>query len=333
MVPEGQVNYSTFCAGIGPYWISEFTESSFTFNFSPPVNKVVLAFDGLENNEFSGIGHEEVAIEINGAPYFIPNAGSPSFCQNYQPIVTAGGNLMAEDCQIPFSCVSACKDLEIFETINSITIRDLIIGDYTQFGVTFSIHFCCGCFLDAGMISAQPIQLCSNVAATVPPATNTMLPSGNLLQYVLFSDANNFLGSILAVSHTPSFSFDPATMQPSTTYYIAAVAGDDLNGNVDLDGDCLDFSNPIEVLWLTQPSVVFAIDNPDVCEGECAIVTAIFTGEPPFTMIYDTSISGSVTGVFQDDTGTFEICIPQYTAPGILLIQAISLTDANCSCN
>lgn len=177
---------------------------------------------------------------------------------------------------------------------------------------------------------------CNDVHAIVSPSGSLQSPHlepGLLLQYVLCSDSNNILGSIVSTSNAPSFAFNPNTMQTNTPYYVAAVVGDNLNGNVDLNSDCLDFSNAVEVNWLALPTVSFSMDDPNICMGNCAEVTTTFTGEPPFTLTYKNPFTGLQTSVFQDPVNTIQICAPPYMPPGSLSIQAIEVKDAyHCVC-
>jgi hypothetical protein len=195
------------------------------------------------------------------------------------------------------------------------------------------LYICCsGCQTSAGQITASPLNPCPDDLATVPAATQTFLEGDDLLQYVLFSNPADTAGSILATSNTPSFAFNPATMQTGVTYYIAAIAGNNAGGNVDLNDPCLDFSNAIQVIWQPLPTVNFSVANPDVCAGACTAVTATFTGTAPFTLAYTTP-TGVTTVVFSGNTGTFQVCTPVGSAPGSFSVQATSLTDAWCACN
>lgn len=334
ITPEGNVTYATFCNGIGPYWVGLVSESSFLFTFNPPVSGVILDFDGFDNGDNIGLGHEEAFIEVDGVPYFNPNPGIPSTCQNFPIIVAPSGNLMAPFCNTPFACHAAGEDIIITQPITTLRVGDIFVGGDALGGVTFSLHFCCdACFVDAGSLAGQPIFNCPNVPAMVSPAINPFLPSGNMLQYILFSDPSDTLGSILSISNTPSFAFNPATMQTGTTYYIAAIAGENLGGSVNLSGDCLDFSNAIEVTWRPYPTVEFTVDNPDLCPGDCVTITATFTGTPPFTLNYQSSITGPIVKVFQDYVETFEVCAPLNMPAGSFMLQATSLKDAFCTCN
>ena len=115
------------------------------------------------------------------------------------------------------------------------------------------------------------------------------------------------------------------------TYYVAAIAGNELpSGNVDLTDPCLDISNAIEVLWNPLPTVEFAVANPDVCQGECTDVAVTFTGSPPFNLTYNSPL-GQQTQIFGTNSGVLSIC-PPVGFSGLLTVEAVSLTDANCVC-
>lgn len=189
------------------------------------------------------------------------------------------------------------------------------------------------CTTDAGTLpQGGPYNTCTNATLTFPAATGTVLDANDLLRYILFTNPSDTAGSIVATSATPSFVFDPATMQTGTTYYIAAMAGDELNGNVDLDDPCLDFSNALQVVWRPLPSVAFSLaGSPDVCTGDCRTVTATFTGTPPFTLAYTTP-EGNFTQTVAGNTGSFQVCVPTGTPPGALTVQVTGLTDAWCAC-
>ncbi len=189
------------------------------------------------------------------------------------------------------------------------------------------------CVTDAGTMLVQTLNVCINQPATFTHNGDEVLDANDLLQFILFSDLNDTLGSIIAISNTPTFNFDPATMSTGVTYYIAAIAGDNLGGNVDLNDPCLDISNVAMLIWQPLPTVTFSVANPDVCAGQCTTVTATFTGAPPFTLTYTTPGTGSSTQTFPGFSGTFQVCAPPGTPPGSFVLQATTLTDAYCTCN
>jgi hypothetical protein len=191
----------------------------------------------------------------------------------------------------------------------------------------------CLCITNAGQINGSAmIAACPDGVITAPPATQTALESNDLLRYILFSNLNDTLGSILATSNTPSFAFNPATMQTGETYYIAAIAGNNAGGNVDLNDPCLDISNAVQVTWRPFPTVSFSVSNPNICTGACTAVTADFTGVAPFILTYTTPASGTVTQSFSGNTGSFQVCTTVGGPPGSLVVQATRVVDAWCTC-
>lgn len=318
---QGSVGTVTIC-NKGPYLMGSTSPGSYTFTFSPPVSGVRVGLYAINNFVF---GEEEVAFYVNGSFYPITNPGVPDGCLS-PAVISPTGTIRA--CT---ECASSWDDLVITTSISSIQIEDVYLSG-TPFGVLFSLYLCCPpCPTDAGEISSPPLQVCLGTTAVTPPATQVVLENDDILQYILFSNPADTLNSIVATSNTPSFTFNPATMQTGVTYYVAAIAGNNLNGNVDLNDPCLDISNAIEVTWRPLPAVTFSVANPDVCAGACTTVTANFTGTAPFTLIYTTPAGTSVQ-TFSGNTGTFQVCTAAGSPPGSLVLQATALADAWCNC-
>ena len=322
---DGSIGVLDYCSE-APYWVGVGTSSgSYTFTFSPPVSGVSLGLTAINNQPVFN-SQEEVRFEINGAPYPITVPGTPGAC--FTPaIITPTGAVSAVTDE-----VGAWGNMNINTAISTLKVEDVIFSG-TPNGVIFSLFFCSSCCeTNAGLISASPLNPCPSSNATVPPAFQTFLESDDILHYILFSNLSDTLGSILATSNTPSFSFNPATMQTGVTYYIAAIAGNNLNGNVDLNDPCLDISNAIQVIWQPLPAVTFSVANPNVCAGACTTVTANFTGTAPFTLTYVTP-AGTFTQNFSGNTGTFQVCTAAGSPPGSFSVQATALTDAFCTCD
>jgi hypothetical protein len=70
--------------------------------------------------------------------------------------------------------------------------------------------------------------------------TQTNLDANDILRYIIFTNLADTTGSIIATSTTPTFPFNPAIMQTGVIYYLAALAGNGVNGNVDISDPCLD---------------------------------------------------------------------------------------------
>lgn len=192
----------------------------------------------------------------------------------------------------------------------------------------------CICVTAAGSVNNQTFNTCLPGSVTVPYNNNATLAGNDILRFILFSNPSDTLGSIIVQSGSPTIAFNPATMQTGVTYYLATLAGDNLNGNVDLNDPCLDISNiAAQVIWREKPTVNFTVANPNVCAGGCTSVTATFTGVPPFTLSYTTPGNGPQTQIFSGNSGTFQVCVPINAAAGSFQIPATSLVDAWCSCN
>jgi hypothetical protein len=188
----------------------------------------------------------------------------------------------------------------------------------------------CLCFTDAGTVPTPSQSLCAD-EVLIFSESGGFLEGGDARQYILFTNPNDTAGSIVATANTPSFELAPP-LEAGVAYYFAAIAGDELNGNVDLNDPCLDFSNANTVIWRSLPTVVLSVTNPDVCPGNCTAVTATFTGTPPFTLTYTAPGLGPVTQTFPGNTGSFQVCVPANAPLGGLVVEATSLADGFCSC-
>jgi len=195
----------------------------------------------------------------------------------------------------------------------------------------------CICLTYAGTVTPTLLQLCLTNSVTVPYNNNATLESGDGLEYILFSDPSDTLGSIIVRSNSPLIAFNPATMQTGVTYYLATIAGNKVNNIVDLNDPCLDISNTAaQVIWQPRPTVSFSVANPDVCVGGCLTLDVTFTGTPVFSLSGNIKSGGNVVGSFNQNfvsnTGTLQVCAPSGVSPGSLLVEAKTLVDGYCVC-
>ena len=280
-------------------------------------------------------------MNINGQSFLVEintNDPSQSIILGSLPVIWGGEGGVWNGNEGLFYTEGA-NDIYFYNPVNesSILVCD-IPNDIGIYGLSFPPpgvpEYDCliACTTDAGTLTqAGPYNTCTNATLNFPAAIQTDLDNNDLLQYILFSNPADTAGSIVAVSNTPNFTFAPP-MQPGVTYYVAAMAGNDVNGNVDLDDPCLDFSNVLQVTWRPLPAVTFSLaGSTDVCAGECRTITATFTGTAPFTLTYVTP-AGTFTQAFAGSTGTFQVCVPPGAPPGALSVQATALTDAWCTC-
>lgn len=319
---DGSVGF-IFACGYGPYWIGPAATGSYTFTFSPAVSGVKISLGAMNSNAPL---LEEVSFEVNGAFYPITNPGVDDGCE-LPAEITPGGRVRAT-----LGNLGSWQDVVITENINSLKIENIYLSGAPA-GTAVELRICCPtCITDAGQIMASPLDICLTEQTDFPEATQTELDGDDLLEYILFSNPLQPLGSILETSNAPQFNFNPSTMQVNQTYYVAAMAGNGLNGAVDISDDCLDISESVSVVWRPLPTVAFAIDNTNICAGSCSTVTATFSGTAPFNLMYDLPGIEHNNLTSQGSVTSFLVCIPADASPGNLTLQALSISDGNCIC-
>ncbi|MDF1697538.1 MAG: hypothetical protein P1U56_16965 [Saprospiraceae bacterium] len=226
-------------------------------------------------------------------------------------------------------------EYDITTQSSSIICNYLGFGFYANIDVpTFTLpDYDCiiTCDTDAGQVTnLDPILACVSQPVSINPAIDTELEADDVLQYIIFTDLNDTLGTIIATSNTPDFIFDSATMIIGVTYYITSIAADDDGtGNTDFTDPCFDIgTNAQAIEWVAEPTVTFSVANNEICENGCKEITATFTGIPPFTLSYQVGNGAEVTEVFNTTNGNFEICIGSET--GSIDLMATNLSDAVC---
>lgn len=195
---------------------------------------------------------------------------------------------------------------------------------------------CNTCTTNAGNVTAQNLTICGTAnTATVPFTGGQTLDADDILRYIIFEDENDPEGSILLQSASPNIAFNPATMQTGQTYFLGTVAGNNLNGSVNLADPCLDFSGAFaEVVWRALPTASFSGVPQEVCGGSCQTVSVNFTGAPPFSLTYKLTagaVEQTFTQNFSNNTGAFQVCPPAGFV-GNVMVERLDLTDANCDC-
>ncbi len=325
---------TTAPAGLASY---DPATNSTTFIGAWPTNMIINEFF-YQNGVLYGFGSlsgPQIVVAIN-----LIDPGQSTVVYSQMPINQSGG--VTNDGYN--SMLTLQNDKKIYKYNISTNAFELVC-DFSAFLPSFGINGLtdlppgvpeapCLCSTSAGTVNNQTINVCVPVSVTVPYNNNAVLDANDILRYILFSNNNDTLGSILVQSNSANIAFNPATMQTGVTYYLASIAGDNLNGNVDLNDSCLNISNiAARVIWREKPAVTFTVANPNVCAGGCTTVTATFTGAPPFTLSYTTPGNGTQTQTFSGNTGTFQVCVPANAAPGSFQLTATSLVDAWCSCN
>jgi len=198
--------------------------------------------------------------------------------------------------------------------------------------LNYPVAACCQNF--AGNFQQLGLQTaCAPLTITCTHLGDEILSPGSALSFVLVADSMAALpGGVIQISANPTFSFNPATMTLGQTYFVAALAAVGSAGNPNWPEGCRDLSFFASVRWLATPTVSFSVVNPAVCVGDCLLVDANFTGTPPFNLTYFIPFIGTQTQTFTSNSSTIQVCPPAGMAAGNAVLQAVSLSDANCLC-
>ena len=163
----------------------------------------------------------------------------------------------------------------------------------------------CACVTNAGSFGQAPLLLCIGAAATTPATTGFVLDGNDTLLYYLATAPNPPTWTVLDISSTPTFVYNSSTMTPGTTYYIVALAGNVLGGNVDLSDPCRSFTTGPSVVWRVPPTAILS-GAADICPGGSADLKVQFAGTGPFDFTF-TANGVPQTSTSQNNTLTFPV--------------------------
>lgn len=140
-------------------------------------------------------------------------------------------------------------------------------------------HFC-PCTTDAGTMVASPAVFCAGQPATAVWNNDANLDADDSLRFIL----HNQLGTVYATSNQPVFAFG-AGLQTGVTYYISAVAGNGVAGQIDFNDPCLDIAQGAPVQWKPLPAATLTGDAT-LCLGSSTALQFAGTGSYPLTITY-----------------------------------------------
>jgi subtilisin-like proprotein convertase family protein len=191
----------------------------------------------------------------------------------------------------------------------------------------------CDCATDAGTMETSPATFCEDQAAVAVWNNDATTDANDLVQFVLHSGSGASLGTIFSVNDQPDFNFGPG-LQFGVIYYISAIAGNNLQGNVDLNDQCLSVTPGVPVQWKPNPGALIAGDAT-ICAGGQTVISFSGTGTYPLTLDYSDGVNlntlvltGSQTvtlSVSPDATTTFSLI---NVTDGTLPACATPLSDA-----
>jgi hypothetical protein len=139
VLSSGDSDTTTMCVDAQPYIIGwdynpPHSDGSYTFQFSPPIDSLILNFSALNGSN----SHKEIIkINVNGSHYSIPVIGSLNTCSNSLAVLTTSGDLTG---QIDGS-QSGCNGVVIAGPISEITLIDSVVTGEPN-GTIFSLFIC-----------------------------------------------------------------------------------------------------------------------------------------------------------------------------------------------
>ncbi|MCS6928620.1 MAG: gliding motility-associated C-terminal domain-containing protein [Saprospiraceae bacterium] len=144
----------------------------------------------------------------------------------------------------------------------------------------------CPCATDAGSMAQPLLTPCIGDTVSLPSTMGAKLTPIDTLLYALVTTNSPSTWSVVKLSNTPTFAFDPNVMSPGVTYYVFALAGiyRPITG-IDLSHPCASVAPGATVIWQPRPTVTLSGDA-SLCAGDSTTLSFAFTGVPPFTAIY-----------------------------------------------
>ncbi|MFN0217127.1 MAG: gliding motility-associated C-terminal domain-containing protein [Saprospiraceae bacterium] len=199
-----------------------------------------------------------------------------------------------------------------------------IIANPTGCTTTLSGMAACVCATNAGTLSSPTNGCLPAGTVTAQPVGNQSLDANDILVYVLCTDPAILPMGILAQSNLPDFGFQ-AGMTAGITYYIVAIAGNGINGMVDLTDPCISFSAGVPVIFHFQPSALI-VGDITLCEGDDASFQVQLAGVGPYQFVY--ALNGIPQTPVNTPSNNFNILTNNVQQNQVFTL--VSVQDANC---
>ncbi len=307
-------------------------------NFPPGITISDLFMQG---NTLYGFGYAGPGT----APIYIINPANPSQLTLVLPFVPYLGTITsASTGQLisswPGGGTQPQSDFNLYDiTTNSWTniCQTPLTSIFGLSQLPTSANLACACLpATAGTPTNITATVC--VPNTYTSAFNMDVQTnvGDAINYILYTDPANPVGSVVFQNSTGVFPYLPP-LQPNTTYYVARIVGNATNGVVSLSDPCLAISPAIQVSWKPLPQLVSMTSaTNNICAGACQSINLVLEGTPPFAYGWQWQQNGNQVGFTQVQFGlqnnnfTVQACAPP-GAIGPLSFVLCGITDAFCS--
>ena len=160
----------------------------------------------------------------------------------------------------------------ISEPIPSLDEYDYTIVDALGCQTSIDGDFECPCISDAGTMSQNILSACAEPGAFIESNwdENATLDGNDTGIYILHDEEGDELGDIVTTNDDGIFFYEEDII-PGQIYYVSYVVGNELNGEVDLDDDCLSVAEGQAIVFYPFPNASYIIDN-----SNCSAIYTIF---------------------------------------------------------
>lgn len=172
----------------------------------------------------------------------------------------------------------------------------------------------CGCATSAGTVDVTPITICGSKTAEITHLGDAELDGNDRLMFVLH-DAPNGLGTILATSETPIFSFSD-NLVFNQTYYVSPVAANQMDESIDFEDLCISVGQGTPVTFLAIPTAPTIAGTSSICPGAAlALESTVLSGaekyiwETPIEIIETPNAQLVINPVDADYSGDFRVAV------------------------
>ena len=177
-------------------------------------------------------------------------------------------------------------------------------------------HFC-PCTTNAGTMVTSPAVFCADQPATAIWNNDATLDADDSLRFVLHNQA----GLVYATNNQPVFSFGPG-LQTGVTYYISAVAGNSVAGQIDPNDPCFSLAAGTPVQWKPLPTASLT-GAVSICRGGSALLHFTGTGTYPLTVNY---VDGAGAMATLTIPGPQSVDVP-FSPAATTIYTLVSVTD------
>lgn len=188
----------------------------------------------------------------------------------------------------------------------------------------------CNCMNDPGvLLTNDTLRVCPGDLTSAVFSTDPVLLPGDTLVFLLVTNPQNPLNSLLAASATSGFGRPAGWPAGEVLYLMAAISRTGPNG-LDPSDPCFRTTEPLAVIFLDAPTVDFQLP-PVLCGEECRDVEIVAGGTPPFTVTVQWGDPASPTGqTLSSMTDTLSVPICGDVFAGDLLFQVTGISDKWC---